>query len=432
MVDVSAYILPILALLTVTFSLSMRNWVQNAPALMLLGTWIWIFSVHAIFSSLDGVALYQSSLTANTLVTLAVIATALSFVFWRAVFGQLLAGLQNEELDAAPPPHIPLWALWLIAAYAGIAFMLMYTRASDILGTSNVFSSLQRLRLSLNYGGASWGWVVYTGLSVSVFSVYAVAGTLGQGLFRKLPVIIACALALGITIISTQRTSAFFFMIAVTFTLSKGPLPRLQTLAILSVILFVAFMSMGVLVGKVGDEYATTSEIIESGRDAFLVYLLTPLSAFNASEIWLSPPGDGAFSTRFFFSVLARLGMYEGEIQSLILDFIWVPEPTNVYTFAYQSFSDFGNAYLIYHFGLGAILGLVFAFPRRILVFRVLQGLCYYPLAMSLFQDQFVGLTSTWLQVLILLFLCHHLTPNRVGKPHAGSVRLKLAKAKIA
>ena len=264
----------------------------------------------------------------------------------------------------------------------------------------------------------------YASLSVTVFSVYMLTATKGESLAARFPIILAVISALTIAVVSTQRTSLFMLLIALTFAPSRGPLPSLKVFGILGSVLITAFLGLGFIVGKVGSEDASLGEILTIGMESFLLYFLTPLSAFDSSAIWNNVAGDGGYSLRFFFSVFSRLGLYSGEIKPLVMEFTWVPLPTNVYTFAYVSIADFGGFYLLYHAIIGALLAAVFSLPRAILSVRVLQGFCYYPLFMTLYQDQFITITSTWVQTLILIGICHVVTSRRQSHhPTSGSLQ---------
>lgn len=415
--NVFSYAVPALLLLIAVVPAAKRP-AQNAPILVLLLLWVFVFSAHGIVAAFQIVPLFPTDIFPNLLITLAVLTIALSFMFWRNVFCRTM-GTHNarieilSELDGEQ--GIPRWIQWTITVFAFLAFALMNWKAAQISGTSNVLGSMQFLRTQLNYEGASWGLVGYLGLPVTVLAVYMVAISKGQQFNARLPSFLIVLFALGIAVLSTQRTSIFMLLIGLTFATSRRGLPNLRTLSILAAILITAFFSIGFLVGKVGQEGVKIGEVLLLGVDSFLLYFFTPLSAFGSSEIWNNAANTGDFSFRFFLSVLQRLGLYSGEIQELVMEFIWVPLPTNVYTFAFVSIYDFGPFFMMYHFLIGTGLGFVFALPRRKISIRVLQGFSYYALLMTLFQDQFATITSTWIQVLIVLVICDLLTSSRKG-----------------
>ncbi|MCB1333196.1 MAG: oligosaccharide repeat unit polymerase [Roseivivax sp.] len=407
------YVFPGAVLLVTALVLMARRPSAHAPVLVLLFLWVFVFAAHWLALAFDMIALFPSGLVPNALVMFSVLTVTLSYVFWRRALGKVMgtahAGIDmTQEWDGAQ--RIPRWIQWALVAFAAAAVILMMRKAAQISETSDIFGSMQLLRTRLNYEDASWGLPGYLGIPVTVFGVYMVTLTQGQRLSARLPAFLVIIAALAIAVISTQRTSLFMIAIALTFALSRKALPSLRIFSILGAILIGFFLVVGVLVGKVGQEGATLGEILVTGLDKVLLYLLTPLSAFDASEIWKYPAGDGAYSLRFFISLFHRLGLYSGDIQELVMEFIWVPLPTNVYTFAYVPISDFGMFFPFYHAVIGALLGFVFALPRRRPEVRVLQGFMYYPILMTFFQDQFLTITSTWLQILIVLGLCRLLT----------------------
>jgi hypothetical protein len=139
-------------------------------------------------------------------------------------------------------------------------------------------------------------------------------------------------------------------------------------------------------------------------------YFITPLSAFDASRVWEASTYDAGYVLRFFQEVLSRIGLDAGAQKELVMPFINVPVPTNVYTFGYVAFSDFGFLFPIYFMLVGLLVGFTFALPRRIPSVRVLQGFCYYPIIMTLYQDQFLTIMSTWVQIILVLGICHAFT----------------------
>jgi oligosaccharide repeat unit polymerase len=268
----------------------------------------------------------------------------------------------------------------------------------------NVFPYLQLLRTNINYEGSSWGYTKYLGLSLIVISCYLMALKKGSPIKEKIPEIIVVINTLLISIISTQRTSILLLLIGLLFTLSNNRLPRIKTIS-LNMSLFISiFILVGFYVGKVDENTSTFNIVLLSGIESFVLYLLTPLSALAYSDIWQYPNMDGNYTLRFFFLLFDKFGIYSYEDSSLVMDFVYVPYATNVYTFLGAPVSDFGCLYFFYFMIIGIILGIVFSLPRKQVSYRVLQGFAFYPIIMSVFQDQFLTLTSTWIQILVVIF----------------------------
>jgi oligosaccharide repeat unit polymerase len=409
------YVVPLL-FLALSFLMSLGSKLKNAPASVLIGMWIVLLSVHGLTTGLEITSIYPTSLVANMLMTACVLALAWSLMLWQKLLvgGRKSPGKrQNVNFSRDTIYSMSRFSLWLITVYSAVIFYFVYQTASEIVGAVNVLSSLQLLRSQLNYGGAGWGGLDYAGLTVAIFSAYTLVITKGSKPYERFPAYLIFILAIGITIISTQRTTMFMLLIAIAFGSSASVLPKGRHLLILAGSLLGVFFLMGFFVGKIGSETLTLGQTLQSGLDAFLIYFLTPMSAFDASRIWEVTQSDFGFFSRFFQRIYGLTGADVGEVKSIVMKFIYVPMATNVYTFAFVSISDFGLFFPFYFCLVGLLLAVSFSLPRRIPAVKVMQGLCFYPIIMTLYQDQFFTLTSTWLQIIITLLVCHMLTKRR-------------------
>lgn len=410
------YALPILFLAISLLAVGRPN-AASAPVVVLIGMWVAVLISHGTVSAFEIAPLYPSGMSANTVLVLNVISLAWSIMIWQFLLvkkSSRYADVSNSNSVAVEVRYsIPQWSLWLMASYALVVFFLVYKKASSIVQTGNVIGSLQLLRSRLNYDGESWGGLEYAATPTIVFSVYVYVVTRDYSFFRKIPFLMLVICTVGIAVISTQRTIIFMLLTAFTFSASRKALPSLRGMLMMFSAMLIAFFSVGFFVGKIGSKDAGISEVLQSGLDAFFLYFLTPISALDASLIWENSPVDAGYTFRFFQKAFAVLGFDVGEVKSLVMDFVNVPLPTNVYTFAYVAVSDFGPMFPLYFFLVGFLLAVAFLMPRNIPAVRVFQGFCYYPIVMTLYQDQFLTLTSSWVQILIVLGMCHLLTKAR-------------------
>lgn len=411
--DAIGYIAPVLILLITALALAARRANKNTPVLILLFLWVVVFSAHGLAVTFQVIPLFPSGIEPNSKILLALLTITFSYVLWRNMLywaaGTRYGGFElNVYSDRGR--FIPRWIQWIIAAFALLVLIMMVHKAVSILGTTDVLGSMQLLRTRLNYEDASWGAVAYLGFIVTVLAVYMFTLTQGQAIVARLPALLTVLFAFGIALVTTQRTSILLLLVAMCFAQSRKGLPSLRMIGLLGSAFVSFFIGIGFLVGKVGQEGSTIGEVFFFGWNSFLLYFLTPLSAFSYSEVWVNPAADGGFTLRFFLRIMEAVNLYSGDIPNLVQEFVWVPVPTNVYTFAHMAISDFGSLFLIYYFIIGGILGIVFAFPRRGPVMRTLQGFTYYPIVMTVFQDQFFMITSQWIQILLVLYFCHAIT----------------------
>lgn len=139
-----------------------------------------------------------------------------------------------------------------------------------------------------------------------------------------------------------------------------------------------------------------------------IVYLSGSLVAF---EKWAEMDYVllyGANTFRFFIAVLNRLG-FEIAPQNLVNPFIDISlnQNTNVYTIYYYYVSDFG---LWYGYAMQLLIGGLHGILYKKLfsgkaIWLYLFSLSLYPLSMQFFQDQYLSLTSTWIQFIFYGFL---------------------------
>ena len=144
------------------------------------------------------------------------------------------------------------------------------------------------------------------------------------------------------------------------------------------------------------------SAVLSSELD---VYLSGSIIAFDLAkdENVYSRKGKNTF--RFFYAVYDKFSG-SNNAEKLTNDFFQTSGlRTNVFTFYDFYARDFGYIYaLLIQFLLGMLYG--FVYKKR----NTSQGLFWcailsYPLVMQFFQDQYISLTSTWLQIFIISFV---------------------------
>jgi len=136
------------------------------------------------------------------------------------------------------------------------------------------------------------------------------------------------------------------------------------------------------------------------------LYIYSPILALSKlSE--LATNNTGEYTFRFLFAVLNKTGFSTEAPVQTILDYVYVPVPTNVYTVMQPFFQDFS----LYGVAFGAMLyGVIFAFiygsakqgnPVSILIYAVL--------AISMFTSFFAETLITNLAGNIKLIICIYL-----------------------
>lgn len=224
-----------------------------------------------------------------------------------------------------------------------------------------------------------------------------------------------CSLLLSIAyaLMGTGRTYIFMLFIALAFIalVQRRVTPRQLALGGAAFV-GLGFFGLGMLVNKIGASNDNTAS--RTALDAFLLYALSGLAAFDLSMV--TPPSLewGANVMRSPLAVLRALG-FDLTVPPLVKEYVWVPEPTNVYTVFQPYVRDFGWAGAIGFLSLfGALHGMLYRRAMRgDARFAVLYGMSVYPLLMQFFQDQYMSLMTTWVEFVVLLVPCFRVPARR-------------------
>lgn len=177
---------------------------------------------------------------------------------------------------------------------------------------------------------------------------------------------------------------------------------------------------------KYGYMYSTFN-FGELFTDQFISYLASPLVCFQLFFDSYQPSGTFSNTLRFFSAFGTALGLGDGA-NELVQQFIYIANgvSSNVYTMFQYYCDDFGVVYSIL---MSAILGLMsgYCYKRENVdgLFGYLSCLLLYPAFMQFFQEQYLSLASTWLQLLFvgLLVFRTNLVLRRVETEQDNSSR---------
>jgi oligosaccharide repeat unit polymerase len=173
----------------------------------------------------------------------------------------------------------------------------------------------------------------------------------------------------------------------------------------LPIILFmIIFISFGIVYGKGGNLDTSIKENISPAVQTTAIYMVASL---NALDLDMHHPFNinynGNNSFRFFIKIGKTLNLLPNpKVNELITPFIYVPYPTNVYTFYSPYIKDFGK---IYSWLMIAVFGLLHTFlyykaiATKSLRYSFYYSIVLFPLIISFFADQYLTLTSFWLQM---------------------------------
>lgn len=225
---------------------------------------------------------------------------------------------------------------------------------------------------------------------------------------------ISLALASTYAVMATGRTYVFLLLITLAFIAliqKRATLAQIGLLAIGSAT--AAFIGLGMLANKIGVDSPNTYALTAS--DAVALYLLSGLTAFDYSTAQPANLEWGANMFRSLLAILSAIGI-DVQVPPLVKPYVYIPEPTNVYTVFSPYFRDFGWLGVVLTFGaLGSAQALLFQYAKSTLAPRavIFASLSAYPLLMQFFQDQYFSLLTTWTTFALLISPCFALVPGQ-------------------
>jgi oligosaccharide repeat unit polymerase len=227
---------------------------------------------------------------------------------------------------------------------------------------------------------------------------------------------LAIALAGTYAVMATGRTFVFLLLIPIGFLLVLQHRARLGRILVGGVALAaLAFIGVGSLANKIGVDIANADAL--AAQDAVMLYLLGSLAAFDVVLEQSAPLQLGVNVFRSVLAVLASLGL-DVPVPSLVKPYVYVPEPTNVYTVFLPYYEDFGWLGVAVAF---VLLGAMHAWLYRRATttqnprWKVLYALSMYALLMQFFQDQYVSLLTTWITFVLLVLPSFRRRPTAAG-----------------
>ena len=235
--------------------------------------------------------------------------------------------------------------------------------------------------------------------------------------------IITLLVTIAYAILATGRT--FFFMILVIY-LAISYLANIKfTLKKYAAALggfLIIFVLIGIVLGKGGSTEDSIKDNLHTSAEFLGIYLVTSLNAFD-KQLHQHTEGtsNGDNSLRFFMKagmqleLLPRRKIADPSSQ----EFVFVPYPTNVYTYYNFYMLDFGR---MYAWIMLAVFGALHTWLFRIAVYaKNKRAMLYYtfllfPLMLSFFSDLYLSLFSLWVQIVFfteMVFFANKLVLKR-------------------
>ncbi len=327
----------------------------------------------------------------------------------------------KPDISPAPPISMGdrLWIIDVLLAMSCIG-LPFYVRHAINVGLNGPFDDMWvNLRYAVTTDIYSFGLTAYFG-TIS----FCTTGFLLSLETRRVKwrMVLAIGLSLTYAIFSSGRTPLFCLVLMVLGILAiQRRIRPLHAILVFVPVAAATFAFVAVAMLKGGSATATFDENLITVTDSFLGYLLSPLPAFSGEVGAPPPPGLGENTFRFFFALFERLGAPVNAVP-LIQEFTDVPMSTNVYTVFQPYFVDFRwPGAMIAMLLLGGVHGFVYerAASRRP-YFVFLYGALMYPLFMQFFQDQYMNLLSTWLQIGLITAIVYSVHQRAITPANAS------------
>lgn len=174
------------------------------------------------------------------------------------------------------------------------------------------------------------------------------------------------------------------------------------------------FLGIGILLDKGGSVNSSFTDNVDASIETFAEYLLTPM---NAIDHVLHQPllvhEEGRRTLRFFYVFGHTIGLNNVNLNDfdIVDSFIFVPYPVNVYTIYNPYVRDFGPLYSLFWIFIFMLIHsnafMKLKYSAKAFMPRVIYSFMFFPLITVFFNDQYISLLSTWIQLLVIVGLIY-------------------------
>ena len=377
------------------------------PSVLFSLSWVVILTLHFIFSFTILDQLYPLGI--GTLLIFFIGTLSFSFgCFMMSVYRHQRGFERPIHLQFEPPIFrisLKLRMIFLAILVAGLPF---YIQASyRVFLASHIDNFFVGLRTELSYGDEDIGLTKYlVTFSFVIFSLNYYTYLKQKSNLNLLIVIFTLIITLAYSVLATGRT--YFFMIlsiylGISYLIKKGFSLKKYIVPVL--IFSLLFISIGILYGKGGSTDDSLKENLQNSSETTATYLVSSLSALDVERKNNVRAKYGGENTLLFFVKIGqKLDLLPNvKAGTLLSEFVFVPYPTNVYTFYSPYIRDYGMLYAWLMIALfGALHTWIFhkAVNTKNIRYSLYYSFLLYPVLMSFFQDQYMSLFSTWLQMI--------------------------------
>lgn len=377
------------------------------PAVLFSLLWCVVLLLHFVFSLTLLDELPPLSLSTYFIFFIGVVAFSfgsfIQTVFWQK---KNIFKIKNGPLTPVCENKISLFLRLILLGIIVTGLPFFLEASYKVFIASNIENFFIGLRSELVYGDVDIGLLKYL-LPLS-FVVYAInLQFFLQAKSQKNGVLFIISFLVTITyaIFTTGRViflAVLVVYMGMSFIYNKNfSLKKL----LLPIIIFMAiFISFGIVYGKGGNMDTSIKENIRPAAQTTAIYMVASLNALDLDihhQFRINYNGNN--SLRFFIKIAKSLNLIpNSKVNDLITPFIYVPYPTNVYTFYSTYIQDFGK---FYSWFMIALFGFIHTFlynkaiTTKSLRYSFYYSMMLFPLLISFFADQYLTITSFWIQI---------------------------------
>ena len=299
---------------------------------------------------------------------------------------------------------------FLFIIIIGLPFYIQ--AAYRVFIASQLDNFLVGIRTELGYGEEDIGITKYLiTISFVVFAINYHAYLKFRGIKNAMIVLINLLVTVTYAILATGR-SYFFMILAIYIGINYLHHLKITRRIYLTLLAFFIplFLILGIVYGKGGSSDEKAGDNLLLSLSTAGLYVVSPINALDQQitkqrEI----KGTGENTLLFFQKIGQQVGILKKkEVPTLVQEYSFVPYPTNVYTFYSSYLKDYGCLYacfMLFLFGMLHTWIYIKAITLRSTRFALYFSVLMYPLLMSFFQDQYLNLLSTWIQMFFYIEL---------------------------
>ena len=301
-------------------------------------------------------------------------------LLWSTIFtiATWLIGEKRISLKEYVPNRAVLNIFFIIVVLAAPVTMFKIYETASKGPTPILLFNLRLLNTNpeeFDFSLGIWGYV-YSLAAIALMGEFL--ANKGK-LYKNLRFIILVLINTGLSILTVSRTAFFFLLIALFIIYAFKTTVKLKHFIYVFAGIILLFIGMTFLKDAFGDG-------VDLGN-SFALYLFSGMTAFETLKPSPVDYDFGANVFRIVYAIGKSIG-FNVEPVSNILDYVSVPEKTNVYTFLYPFYKDFGYLGIaIFSLLYGVLFQTVYLNAKKNKGFHLI----FYSYLISVLLFQFLG-----------------------------------------